>query len=533
MSFDKERASRRAFLRAATAGAAGVALLTQEIGNAGAAPALRAALARSLSQNATPVAGGSLTATLATADISGFKTWQADTANESAAWSAVFDTLVEYDEQYQITGGLFESWKTDDAITWTFAVRKGVTWHDGQPLVAKHFTDYFDTVLKPDSGAGTAITSIFKGATYQAVDDHTVKLVLPQPNAALLDGLSANWLARTADFDNAKPIGTGPFTFVEWTRNQQVAYKKNPSYWKPGLPYLDTLTFKMVPDQTQAINLLTTGEVNAIASVDFPKVKSLSANSSVQMIQVPEQYRLAYHYLLTKTDAAPWDNPKVRQAVNFAVDRPAMLAATLGYGSVRSNPVAKGSWAFDPSAPAYDARNLDQAKQLMTAAGYTAGQTAFKTTLKYWKEWSQMPQIAQIVQANLADIGIEVDLQLLTINDWVDSVENKVSYEMALTALVPRWDPSDQIGNAYVSTDGAALKWKNDAFAKAYAAGAATADQAKRTQAYAQCQQIALTDCPGTVLNEAPFFAAASSKVQGMIEHNRAFQLFYKAWLSS
>lgn len=530
MSFDKERVSRRTFLRAATAGAAGVAFLTQGVN---AAPALRTALARSLAQTATPVAGGSLTATLSVADISGFKTWQASTANDSGAWSAVFDTLVQYDEQYQITGGLLESWKTDDAATWTFAVRQGVTWHDGQPLVAKHFTDYFDTILKPDSGAGTEITAIFKGATYQAVDDRTVKFVLPKPNAALLDSFSANWLVRTADFDNAKPIGTGPFAFVEWKRNQQIVYKKNPSYWKPGLPYLDNLTFKMVPDQDQAINLLTTGEVNAIASVDFPKVKSLSANSNVQMIQVPEQYRLAYHYLLTKTDAAPWDNPKVRQAVNFAVDRQAMLAATLGYGSVRSNPVAKGSWAFDPTAPAYDARNLDQAKQLMTEAGYKASGSAFKTTLKYWKEWSQMPQIAQIVQANLADIGVEVELQLLEIGQWVKTVQNDLAYEMALTALVPRWDPSDQLGNAYKTDDGAALNWKNDAFDQAFAAGAANADQAKRKQAYAQCQQVALTDCPGTVLNEAPIFAAASAKVQGMIQYNRAYQLFHKAWLSS
>src|SRR6185312_10346735 len=118
----------------------------------------------------------------------------------------------------------------------------------------------------------------------------------------------------------------GPFEFVEWSRNQHIKYKKNPSYWKPGLPYLDALTFQMTPDQDQAINLLTTGEVDAISSVDFPKVKSLSSNSAVQMIQVPEQYRLAYHYMLTKDSVAPWNNPLVRQAAAHAVDRSALLA---------------------------------------------------------------------------------------------------------------------------------------------------------------------------------------------------------------
>ena len=287
----------------------------------------------------------------------------------------------------------------------------------------------------------------------------------------------------------------------------------------------------MVPDQDQAINLLTTGEVDAIASVDFPKVQSLESNSDIQMIQVPEPYRLAYHYLLTRTDAAPWDNALVRQALNLAVDREAMLAATLGYGSVRSNPVATGSWAFNPDAPSYNARNLDQAKALMAQAGFTEGETAFSTTLKYWREWSQMPTIAQIVQANLADIGIEVELQLLEIGQWVAAVQNDLDYEMALTALVPRWDPSDQLGNAYKTDDGAALLWENADFDAAFAQGVATADQDQRQTAYFECQQVALTDCPGTVLNEAPIFAAAASKVQGLIQHNRAFQLYYQTWL--
>jgi ABC-type transport system substrate-binding protein len=167
----------------------------------------------------------------------------------------------------------------------------------------------------------------------------------------------------------------------------------------------------------------------------------------------------------------------------------------------------------------------------MAQAGFTASQTAFKTTLKYWKEWSQMPQIAQIVQANLADIGIEVELQLLEIGQWVKTVENDIDFEMALTALVPRWDPSDQLGNAYRTDDGASLQWESADFDAAFAAGVATADQEQRKAAYFKCQQIALTDCPGMVLNEAPIFAAAAAKVQGLIQYNRSYQLFYKAWI--
>lgn len=523
--------SRRTLLRSATGAAAGLALANRGLEGVSAAPLHPPATFASDAAPATPVVGGALTATLSVGDISGFTTWQASTANDSGAWSAVFDSLVQYDENYQLVGALLESWETKDSQTWTFKVRQGVTWHDGKPLVAQQFIDYFNKVQDPAAAAGTEIVAIFKGATYQAPDDQTITFVLPKPNAALLDAFTANWLVRVSDFDNAKPIGTGPFTFVEWSRNQHIKYKKNPNYWKPGLPYLDALTFQMVPDQDQAINLLSTGEVDAISSVDFPKVKSLSSNPAIQMIQVPEQYRLAYHYMLTKDNVAPWNNLLVRQAAAHAVDRGALLAATLGYGSVRSNPVAKGSWAYDSDAPSYDSRDLDNAKALMAQAGFPSGKNAFKTTLKYWKEWSQMPQIAQIVQANLADIGIEVDLQLLEIGQWVKSVENDLDFEMALTALVPRWDPSDQLGNAYRTDDGASLQWTNADFDAAFAAGVATADQDQRKQAYFKCQQIALTDCPGMVLNEAPIFAAAAAKVQDLIQYNRSYQLFYKAWI--
>ncbi len=286
--------TRRRFLQTTAAGAGSFALGVTRPGRAKTV----------FAQEPTP--GGSLIATISKNDINGFSTWQDSTAQESCVWSAVFDTLVEYDETYTLTGGLLESWETADAVTWTFKIRQGVTWHDGQPLTATHITDYFTTVQDPASGAVSNVLGAIAGATFEAVDDQTVSLVLAAPNAALLDNFSSQWLARTADFDPAKPIGTGPFSFVEWNRNQHVKFAKNASYWKPGLPYLDDVTIRMVPDQDQAINLLTTGEVHTIASVNFPRVAELSSNSDIQMLEVPEEYRLAYHYLLTKTDAAPW-----------------------------------------------------------------------------------------------------------------------------------------------------------------------------------------------------------------------------------
>lgn len=92
---------------------------------------------------------------------------------------------------------------------------------------------------------------------------------------------------------------------------------------------MDEVTFRMVPDQDQAVNLLTTNEIQVIPSVALPKIATLKENTKIQVLQVPEPYRLAFSFLLTKTDAPPWDNTKVRQALNWALDRKAMLAQHL------------------------------------------------------------------------------------------------------------------------------------------------------------------------------------------------------------
>lgn len=468
--------------------------------------------------------------TIISDDIKGFKTWQDSTAaGEMPVWSTVFDTFVEYDDNYTIVGGLLESWQTSDATTWTFKVRQGVTWHDGKGLVANDFVNYFKTAQDPASGTYSQIIKPLKGATFDAPDDHTVRLTLAAPNAALLDDFSAFWLARTADFSESQPIGTGPFQFVSWERNRQVVLKANMAYWKPGQPALSDLTIRMVPDPNQAINLLKTGEVHAIASVNLPQMDEVKADPNLQVLSVPDQFQAAFHYLLMRCDRPPFNDTRVRQAVNWGIDRPALLSATLGFGQARSNPVAKGSWAYDPAAPSYDARDLARAKQLMQ----DAGQSSIKATFKYWKELSQMPLIAQIIQQNLAEIGITLDLQLLTIPQWVKEVEDDANYDMALTELVPRWDPSDQIGNAYRTADGQALHWSNDQFDQAYAAGAATADQAQRKAAYQKCQQIALTECPAGILTGAPSFAAARATVRGIVLTNRNVLLYNRAWMSA
>lgn len=479
-----------------------------------------------------PVYGGALTSAMPTQEIRGFETWQDTTGNETHVYTALYDTFVRYDDSYQLTGGLFETWETADAQTWTFHVRQGVKWHDGVELTAQHFIDYFDTVANPEAGAASETRDLYEGATYRAVDEYTVELTLAQPDAALLDGFTAQWLARTTDFDPDHPIGTGPFKFVEWKRNQHIKFQRNEAYWRAALPYLDELTLTMVPDATTRVNLLLTGEVDVIRSVPLAEVQRVEQQAGVQLIKTPDEFSVLEYYMLMKNSAPPFDDARVRQAVNYVIDREALLGVTFGYGSLKSNPIGSGSWAFNPNAISYNQRDLEKAKQLMQEAGYTPGQPAFTVTFKYWQEWPENLQIGQIIQANLAEIDITVNLELLEIGQWVDTVLYDHDYQLALTALVPRWDPNDQLGNVYRTDDGQALEWENAEFDQAWQAGRATADQEKRKEAYWKAQEIAMQAAPAAILNSGASFDAAGAHVHGLIRHNRGDLFYERAWVT-
>jgi ABC-type dipeptide transport system, periplasmic component len=281
-----------------------------------------------------PVQGGQIEVALTAQGIRGLRTWQDNTANETHIYTLVYDTFLPYNESYEIVGGLFESWESNDATSWTFTVRQGVQWHDGVELTAQHFIDFFDAVQDPELGATSETISLFEGASYSAPDESTIEMVLPAPNAALLDAFTRQWLSRVADYDAASPIGTGPFQLVEWRRNEVMRFAANRAYWREGMPYLDAVTVRMVPDATTRLNLLLTGEVHLIRSVPMAELERIESSDSVTLVQTPDEYSISHWYLLFHTPEPALSDVSVRQAINLAIDRHMLLHVTFGRGAI-------------------------------------------------------------------------------------------------------------------------------------------------------------------------------------------------------
>ena len=479
----------------------------------------------------SPVYGGKLKSALASQGIRGFETWKDTTGTETHIYSVIYDSFVKYDDDYNIAPSLFESWSTEDGITWIFNIRKGVKWHDGKALTSNDFLDYINTVLDPKSGATTETVDIYKGSEFSAIGQYKLKLKLPSANVALLDSFSAQWLSRPSDFNPNKPIGTGPYKLKKWNRNQSIVLVKNENYWDNKLPYINELTFVMSPDESTRLNQLLTNEVDVISSVSISDANRIKNNNDIKLIETPSQFTIMEYYMLMKNSISPFNNKKVRQAINHAIDRKALLSVNFGLGEIKSNPIPKGSWAFNPNAASYDNRNVDKAKKLMKEAGYDP-KNAFSAKFAYWQEWPENLQVAQILQANLSEIGISIELELLEVGQWVQTVLKDHKYEMALTALVPRWDPNDQFGNVYRTDDGAALEWKNGNFDKSWIAGRGSPDINVRKPHYYKAQEIAMEEVPCAILNTIPKFDASRSNVKNLIRFNRGDLYYQRAWIA-
>lgn len=509
--------------KAATTGAGSPAPATVAVTpTKAAAPATAAA-----SPAAKGVPGGILRATLG-AEPTTLDPHKLSTLFDRDVSDAIFDALVDDDTSVEVRGALAESWQSSDAKTWTFKLRPGAKFHDGSDVTAAVVKATIDRVLAPATGAPAGIkTRVTQVATIATPDPKVIVFELKAPNAAFPIDLAEIKIVPP-NFDVTKPIGAGPFQFTEWVRNQHVKVKKFPGYYVQGLPYLDEIVFLPTPDENQKVVLLQTGKVDFIDTVPLPRVKEVQQGGKIQVFTVEPGVSPSSYFMLARTVTPPLDNPKVRQAINYAIDRKGLLDATFGVGTIKSNVMPPKHWAFNPNALSYNDRNVAKAKQLMSEAGQSGG---FSVRLKHITSRAEFATIAQLFQANMADIGVKIEITPQEIGVWVDQVLNKHDFQLGLTGIIPGSDPNDIMRRySTLDSDGKAMGWQNDEYGKLLGQGSAVVDREARKKIYFRMQDLAQEATPGFVLNERPILYAASPAVQGFVADTRQHTHFKGVW---
>jgi dipeptide transport system substrate-binding protein len=463
-----------------------------------------------------------------------------------ASSRAIYDKLVEFElGTTNIEPGLAESWEiSDDGLEYTFHLRQGVAfqttewftpsrefnaddvlytferqWKEDHPYhdVSGGTYEYFNSMGFPE-----LLKSIEK------VDDHTVKFVLNKPEAPFLADLAMDFAsilsaeyaeqmmeAGTPEQLNLQPVGTGPFQLVAYQKDAVIRYQAHPDHWE-GKAALDNLIFAITPDASVRLQKLQAGECHVMP---YPNPADLEAIRQNQNIKLMEQEGLNVGYLAFNTEKEPFDDPKVRQALNMAVNKQAIIDAVFqGAGTIAKNPIPPTMWSYNDEVEDYP-YDPERAKQLLQEAGVTD----LKTNI--WAMPVQRPynpnarRMAELIQADWREVGVQAEIVSF---EWGEYLERSLRGEHETVLLGWTGDNGDPDNFLYVllscdaATDGAnRARWCYEPFDELVTEAKRTSDKGERTRLYEEAQVVFKEQAPWITIAHSVVFMPMRQEVKG------------------
>ena len=464
----------------------------------------------------------------------------------------IYDTLIQYkDESTEVEPALAELWESsEDGLRWTFYLRRGVKFHDGTPFNAdavlfslnrQHETDHpFHNVGGPyiywsATGLGKTVDKIV------ALDAYTVEITLKRPYAPFVYTIAMTPFAIVSptavrkwgdDFTN-HPVGTGPFIFERWDRGDKVVLKVNKDYWG-GRPPLDRIIFRSIPDNSVRLIELQTGSLHAM---EFPNPDDLPEIREDPNLTVVEQPGMNVGYLAMNMEKKPFDNLKVRLAINHAINKRAIIEQLYqGMGMPAKNPIPPTMWSYDDTIEAY-AYDSEKAKQLLKEAGYSDG---FEATL--WALPVPRPYIpdgqalAAVIQSDLRRVGIKTKIVTFDWGTYLEKTKNG-EHDMAMLGWSADLGDPDNFFY-YLLSKSAAEKpagniafYRSDQMQEILDRARSVTDQAARVELYQKAQAIFHRDLPWVPLAHAKKVVIINKKIKNLRLHPTMWKYFRQIWL--
>jgi len=444
---------------------------------------------------------------------------------------------------------------SEDGLVYTFHLKEGIKFAPpvDREVTAADFKWSFERMMKEPLAPATFFYTGIKGAQdfmdgkadeivgFKAVDDYTVEITLDAPDSSFLMAMTMpftsvmpkEWAEKVGKDIKRKPLGTGPFVIKSWTPGQRIVAERNPNYWDEGKPYLDRIDFDLAANTSTALLKLQNGEVDVlgdgIPAADYQRIKA-DPTWAKYTYDAPE---IAWYYVFMNVLEKPFDDLKVRQAVNMAIDtakiQKIMAGQAKALGQIYPDGMpghqrGKSYYMYDPEA----------AKQLLADAGFPNG---FKTTF-YSHNVEPFPKLAQAVQADLKAIGIDVEIEQMDKATYWDFISLKKSHAgIGLSDWYQDFpDPSDWIGPLFIKAsaiDGGANSsfWWDQRVEDLYSQAVNELDPAKRIDMYVQMQDIIMEQAPTAPLFQPMWNGMYGKNVGGYYYHpvwNLNFQDYWK-----
>lgn len=462
----------------------------------------------------------------------------------------IYNGLVGLDDQLNPVPELAKSWQiSPDGKVYTFQLQPNVKWHDGVAFTSDDVKFTFEqALLKFHSRTKAGLEGVLD--KIETPDPLTVIFRFKQPYSPLLqrlDVVEASIIPKhiyegkdiMTDPANLKPIGTGPFKFVEYVKGDHITLERNPDYFRSSFPYLDKVIFKVITNATTATQALEQGEVDYLSSVSGADLTRLQKNPNITLVQGygGSGGTLCQDTLIPNLTKAPFDKVEVRQAFYLALNRQFLVDKVyFGQGTASTGPISKQmTWAYSPNVKSY-AYDPAAANKLLDQAGMAKGAdgTRFKVT---FTAASNFARLGEAMRDQLKQVGIQLDLESLDTAAAVDKVFIKKNFDLGIASYCNGSDPEIGVRRAYVSTNIGPISfsngagYKNPQVDKLLDQAIAVSDRTERAKIYAEMQKIIVDDVPYFWLVDSQGYRGFRSNFQGFRVSSGA--LLETAWKKS
>ncbi len=446
----------------------------------------------------------------------------------------MYNRLVRYDNDLDIIPDLAESWEIPDNLTYTFHLRKGVKFHDGAELTSEDVKFTLDRILDPKTGS-PALSYLAPVKKVEAPSRYEVTIRLKEPMASLLSVLASDNLSVVPKHAVEKQgnlqrvvVGTGPFKLADYVPDNYMKLVRNPNYFKPGEPYLNSVTFKVIPEQMSLLAAVRSRNLDMAVISDGGIIVQARRDSGLGVAQVPSLNVRTFGFNVTR---APFNDERVRQAVALALDREQIIAAAeFGFGQPTGPvPASAKKWALPVSAfPSYE-RNIARAKQLLAEAGLPNG---FAFSILCAASYEGGLPVAQVIQSQLKQIGVAANLEVVEWGTYIDRWVKR-DYQGIVELRGGGADPDRFLYRMLHSTGSVNnFLFKNAQVDELLEKGRSAVDYKTRKNVYDAAQKLIVEKAPVIFLYVGNENAAMQKYVKGFnVMPNGALYYLEETWL--
>lgn len=427
----------------------------------------------------------------------------------------IFNGLVGLDEQLQPIPELAERWTVEDGgRTYRFALRPGVKWHDGTPFTSADVKFTFEqALLKYHSRTRAALEGLLE--TVETPDDLTAVFRLRRPYGPLLqrlDVVEASIISRHQylghDLMNGdptrRPVGTGPFRFVSYSPADRIVLERNPDYFRTGLPGVDRLVFRILPNASSAVAALESGEADYTVTVPGPDIARLQRTPGISVVKSAggSGGSACQEVLIPNLTRRPFTDLRVRRAIAHAIDRQFLVERVyFGQGTPATGPISRLlPWAFSSDVRQYS-YDPAQARKLLDEAGLKPNPSGERFAITFTHA-GNLQRHGQALREQLKAVGITLNLEMLDFNAAVERVFAKKTFDLGFASYCNGADPDIGVRRVYVSSNigpypfSNGASYRNPLIDRLFDEAAQLLDRNSRREKYVEIQRVLAEDVP-------------------------------------